>query len=104
MGQGHGGSGGEGDLDDGVWKLHALQHDGVLLVTQSLSSDDILQPSQSHNVSCPRNLHKQNLALSVDVVNHLMQQGVYRKHKLGDYIRHYSIIRSYSSCCVEVQA
>ena len=64
------GEGGRGNLDDRVWKLHALQHDRILLITQSLSSDDILQPSQSHNVSCPCNLHTQTQALIVDAFNH----------------------------------
>ena len=61
---------GGGNLDDRVWELHALQHDRIFLITQSLSSDDILQPSQSHDVSGPCNLHTQTQALIVDAFNH----------------------------------
>ena len=46
-----------GYLDDGVGELHALQQDRVLLITQRLSSDHILQASQSDNVSSASNLH-----------------------------------------------
>ena len=43
--------------DDRVCELHTLQQDGVLLITQRLCSDHILQASQSDNVSSASNLH-----------------------------------------------
>ncbi|KAA6417931.1 MAG: hypothetical protein FRX49_12089 [Trebouxia sp. A1-2] len=38
-------------FDDRIWELHALQHDGRLLITQCLSSDDVLQTPQSNNAT-----------------------------------------------------
>ena len=44
-------------LDDRVRKLHALQHDGRLLITQRLPSDDIFQASQCYDIPSAGNLH-----------------------------------------------
>ena len=46
----------ETDLDDGLWELHALQEEWLVLIAQGLSRDNVLQTTQGDNVACSGNL------------------------------------------------
>ena len=46
------------DLDDGLWELHALQEERLVLIAQGLSRDHVLQATQSNDVACPGNLQQ----------------------------------------------
>ncbi len=54
-------------LDDRVWELHTLQHDGRLFITKGFSSDHILQAAQGNDVASAGNLQSCKALITPDV-------------------------------------